>query len=301
MLPLPPIGFGCAALGAERGEGDDVALAVLHRALERGIAYFDTSPLYGSGRSEELLGRALEAAQGVVQVSSKVGYRTTSPYGSHPPSAQREQDFSASFVGKSLECSLRRLRRSHLDLVLLHDPDTKMDEAFGRAWPVLEGLRREGVVGAIGIGTNSTAAALAALERADLDAILVAGRYTLLDRSAAKDLLPRCRSRGVKVILAGVFNSGLLAGRGAPFTFDYAQPSAEVRRNLRALEAVCDRHGISLKAAALRFVAGNADGATMLVGPRSRSELDEILDLGGQAIPAECWSDLAAAVEASGR
>ncbi len=301
MPSLPPIGFGCAALGVDRGEGDDAAVAVLHRALERGVAYFDTSPLYGSGRSEALLGRALEATQCVVKISSKVGYRTTSPYGSHPPGARREQDFSGSFVEKSLETSLRRLGRSHLDLVLLHDPDHRMDEAFGQAWPVLEGLRREGTVGAIGIGTNSTAVALAALERADLDAILLAGRYTLLDQSAAKDVLPRCRSRGVKVILAGVFNSGLLAGRGAPFTFDYATPSAGIRRNLRALEAVCDRHGISLKAAALRFVERNPYQATTLVGPRTMAELDEILDLGDEAIPSECWSELAALIEASGR
>jgi D-threo-aldose 1-dehydrogenase len=190
-------------------------------------------------------------------------------------------DFSGDGVLRSLEESLERLALDRIDVALIHDPDEHQDEALGGAYPALVRLREQGVIRAVGLGTNQTATAARFARDADLDCVLLAGRYTLLDRSAA-DLLPLFGA----VIAGGVFNSGLLAG-GA--TFDYEVAPAAVVQRVAELRAVCDAHGVPLKAAALQFPTRHPSVTSLLLGPRSVAELDENLDLLALPIPAELW------------
>ena len=284
---------------------EDDARAAVDAAWDGGIRTFDTAPHYGLGLSERRLGDALRhRARDEYVISTKVGrlLRPASPpYGLDPEGFQvpadhvREFDFSADGVRRSLEGSLARLGLDRVDIALIHDPDDHGEQALREAYPALEKLRGQGVVRAIGVGMNQTAMLTRFVTDTDVDVVLVAGRYTLLDRSAADALLPAALDRGVSVIAGGVFNSGLLAAPKPGATYDYqAAPGSLVARALE-FESVCARFGLPLRAAAARFPLTHPAVASVLIGARSAAELADALALRQRDLPAALWDALATA------
>ncbi|CAH1694351.1 D-threo-aldose 1-dehydrogenase [Hyphomicrobiales bacterium] len=295
---LPRLGLGCAAFGVLADTTSDCAvMALIDHAWCSGIRYFDTSPLYGSGRSETLLGRALACHHADTILSTKVGHRLTAPFGTRPSPAERRMDFSARFVVSSVGESMARLGRETIDLVVLHDPDEGLlDQALDEALPALRELQGRGVIAAVGIGTNRVDTALRAIVRAKLDVVLVAGRHTLLDRSADTRLLPACARADLPVILGGLLNSGLLADRPGRETFDYAPAPAGMLAMRDRLAGICAAYHVPLRAAALQL-AGRLAGATTLLGPATVEELKDSLAMLELAIPEDCWRALDAVGE----
>jgi len=290
-------GLGCAPLGGLFEEVSDVeAHATIDTAWEAGVRMFDTAPLYGSGLSECRVGEALRGRpRDEYVLSTKVGRLLVpgepSAMFHGAPRAAPLFDFSADGVRRSLEESLERLGHDRVDTVLIHDPDAHMDQALDEAYPALEALRDGGVVSAIGVGMNQWRALARFVRETDVDCVLVAGRYTLLDRSAGDELLPLCEARGCAVLAAGVFNSGILADGG---TFDYGPASPEQVARAQELAAVCERWGVPLKAAALQFPLRHPAVTSVVVGCRSQAEVDEDVRLFGQPIPDGLWAELAA-------
>ena len=190
-----------------------------------------------------------------------------------------------------MESSLERLGVDRVDIVHIHDPDAHILEALEGTLPALVSLRDQGVISAVSLGTNSVATAAVFLERADLDCMLVAGRYTLLDRSAA-ELIDACAQRGVAYLAAGVFNSGVLARPRAGSWYDYGPASDETLARAAAIDAVCQRHGVALRAAAVNFPLANPAVAAVVVGMAAPAEVDENLAALRAPVPDELWLEL---------
>lgn len=291
------LALGCAPLaGLYAPVGEDAARATVDAAWDAGIRAFDTAPRYGLGLSERRVGAALrERPREEFVLSTKVGRllepRTGPPDPQFPGGLpfQPRFDFSRDGIRRSLEASLERLGLERVDVALIHDPDDHMDEALREAYPALEELRAQGLVRAIGAGMNQAPALTRLVRDADLDCVLLAGRYTLLDRSAADDLLPACLERGVAVIAGGVLNSGILAG-GA--TYDYAPAPSALLERARRMAATCERHGVALTAAALQFPLRHPAVASVLVGARSAAEVAEDARLFTHPVPEELWEKL---------
>jgi D-threo-aldose 1-dehydrogenase len=293
MLELGRLGLGTAPLaGLYEAVGEDAARAVVERAWELGVRYFDTAPYYGSGSAERRLGAALrERPRDTFVVSTKVG-RLLRPgeSGWHgAPPLEAYFDFSYDAALRSLEESLERLGLDRVDVALVHDPDDHHDEALAGSYRALARLREEGVVRAIGFGMNQTGMLCRFAREADPDYFLVAGRYTLLDRSAADELLPLCEQRGIAVIAGGVFNSGILAGGG---TYDYAPASIAVLERVAELRAICARRDVPLAAAAAQFPLRHPAVTSVLVGCRAAAEVEEDARLLELDVPDELWSEL---------
>jgi D-threo-aldose 1-dehydrogenase len=250
--------------------------------LSLGIDYFDTAPLYGAGAAERRLGAGLAGVpRSSYKVSTKAGRRVV---GDHV-----EYDFSADGIARSVEESLGRLGLDRVDVVHLHDPDDHVLQALDKAYPALEDLRRQGVIGGIGLGMNSSAIPARFVRETDLDAVLIAGRYTLLDRSAADDLLPAATEHDVAVIAGGVFNSGVLAGGT---TYDYRPASPEILARVAVLEKACAEYGVPLRAAAMQFPAQHPAVTSVLIGCATAAEVRENVALWQEPIPQELWAAL---------
>jgi len=297
-------GLGCAPLaGLFEPVDDDQARAAMDAAWERGVRTFDTAPHYGAGLSERRVGAALrERPRDELVLCTKVGRllveeapAAVEPQFPAEPRLRRVFDFSADGVRRSLEESLDRLGLDRVDVLHVHDPDDHLDQAIGEALPALVHLREEGVIGAVGAGMNHAAPLARIVREADVDCVLVAGRHTLLDQTAATELLPLCRDRGVGVIAAGVFNSGVLTDPDSAATFDYGPAPAEVLERARAIRATCRRHGVELAAAAIAFTLRHAAVACVLVGARSPAEVEADVAWFERAVPDELWRDLVAA------
>ncbi len=298
-LPANRLGLGGAALGVLFDPiGDDAARAVVAAAWDAGIRAFDTSPLYGGGLSEERFGAGLKGRKrDDYFLSTKTG--VTRPYGqaAAPPGGARRAadiwDYSPEATQRSIARSLARLDTNRLDLVHLHDVEGRTDAAMA-AYPALEALREQGIVGAIGIGANRIDAPLDLMARAKFDAVLVAGRYSLLDQTML-DLVPVGRAAGTKLIVGGVFNSGILATGAVPGAMFHYDPAPEpVLQRTRAIEALCHKHDVPLRAAALQFPLAHPDVAMLLLGPRHVDELADNLALLAHPIPAAFWRSLQA-------
>lgn len=275
------LSFGSSAI-ADDDVSEAQAQGALTAAWDAGIRYFDTAPLYGLGRGERRLGAALRKhPRPSFTVSTKVG-RLLAPDGGWC------WDFSRDGVRRSLEGSLDRLGLDAVDVALLHDPDDHWDQAIEFAYPALHELRSQGVVRAIGVGMNQSAMLVDFVRRCELDCVLVAGRWTLLDREAEASLLPTCASSGVSVIAAGVFNSGLLADPdAAEARYDYRPADDGVRRRAHELRAAVSDHGAPLTAAALQFPTTHAAVASVLVGCRSAAQVVENAAMFELSLPAE--------------
>jgi D-threo-aldose 1-dehydrogenase len=311
-LPREPIGatglavtrlmLGTAPLGGLFEPVSDAdAQATLEAAWAAGIRGFDTAPHYGVGLSEQRLGAFLAGLpRDQYVLSTKVG-RLLVPAGGKvegvesfygTPRLTRVRDYSRDGVRASLEASLERLGADRIDVALVHDAEDHMAEALDEAIPALAELRSAGVVSAIGVGMNFPDLAERFVTEADVDVVLIAGRYTLLNTSAAVSLLPACQRRGVAVWLGGVFNSGILAGAG---TYDYAAAPAEVAGRARQIAAACARHGVPLAAAALQFALHHPAVTAALVGARAPGEVREDVSYLAAEVPAALFGELAAA------
>jgi D-threo-aldose 1-dehydrogenase len=306
MLTFPRYGLGTAPLGNLFTPVTDAdAEATVHAALAAGWTYLDTAPHYGVGLAEERLGRALRGVpRETYLLSTKVG-RLLEPGAAADgegfvgtPPRHRRWDFSRDGVLRSLEESLTRLGLDRIDMALVHDPDDPEHFAAARreALPALAELRDQGVIGGIGAGMNHVAPLAALVRDLDLDAILLAGRHTLLDHSAATGgLLDLCAARSTAVVIGGVFNSGLLAAPEATATFDYAAAPPEVLDRARRMAEVCAAYGTTLPAAALRFPFGHPAVASVLVGCRSAAEVAANAASAETKVPAALWDELRAA------
>jgi D-threo-aldose 1-dehydrogenase len=298
------LAFGGAALGNLFATVDDeTAAATVDAAWAGGIRTFDTAPHYGLGCSERRIGAALRhRPRAEYTISTKVG-RILEPVdvvegmdteGFVVPATHRRRfDYSADGIRRSLESSLERLGLDRVDIVYIHDPVDHREQALQEAYPALEQLRSEGVVGAIGAGMNESEMLTRFVTETDVDVVLLAGRYTLLDQQAAVELLPAAIDRGVSVIIGGVFNSGLLANPSADARFDYEIAPAPLVDRARRLEAVCGSFGIPLRAAAARFPLAHPAVASVLIGARNPYEITDAVELRGLEIPAELWTALA--------
>jgi D-threo-aldose 1-dehydrogenase len=313
-----PLGFGGAPLGnLFAAIADDAALKLVRHAYDRGIRYFDTAPHYGNGLSEHRIGAAMrELPRSAYVLSTKVG-RLLAPDAGAPceqnsyvdvlPFVQR-WDYSRDGTLRSIDDSLQRLGLARIDYVFIHDvardahgeaQPARFREAMDGAVPALARLKAERVIAGFGLGVNEWQVCVEALAHADLDVLLLAGRYTLLDQSALSELLPLCVARGTRVVLGGPFNSGILATGARPADgrvayFNYAPASAEILERVRSIEAVCTAHRVSLKAAALQFPRAHPAIACVLAGARSEAELDENIALASRPIPDAFWRDLRA-------
>ena len=302
------LGLGTAALGGLYTAVDgDQAASVLDRAVELGIGYLDTAPRYGSGTAERRVGAWLHgAARPAPVLSTKVG-RLLEPdpgagggHFAHGQGYRQVFDFSADGVRRSLEESLVRLGVDRVDVVYLHDPDDHADQALQEAYPALHELRSQGVVGAIGVGMNQTAVPARFVRETDLDVVLLAGRYTLLDRSGADELLPLCLDRGVAVVVGGVYNSGVLADPTPGAHFDYEPAPPAVLATAQRLRDVAAAHAVPLKAAAVQFPFRHAAVSCVLIGARSVAELDENVAMLDHPVPEQAWADLDAVLAGTG-
>ncbi|MET9333176.1 aldo/keto reductase [Streptomyces cellulosae] len=305
-VEVTPLALGTAGIaGLYTPVTEEQAYEAVRAALRRGVRYFDTAPHYGLGLAERRLGAALrELPRETYTVSTKAGRRLEpSDAGGDdlahgfavPATHRRVWDFSADGVRRSLEASLERLGLDRVDVVYLHDPDDHGDQAFREAYPALEQLRSEGVVGAVGAGMNQTAMLTRFVRDTDVDVVLCANRHTLLDHSAAAELLPAALERGVSVVVGGAFNSGLLADPRPGATYDYTTaPAGLLDRALRIKEAA-ERHGTSLRAAALAHCAAHPAVAAVLVGARSAAEVDDCADRFEEPVPDALWDELRAA------
>jgi D-threo-aldose 1-dehydrogenase len=277
------------------------AEATVARAWEQGLRYFDVAPLYGHGRAERVVGAGLRGKpRGDYVLSTKVG-RLLRPEGAGRPTDFADPgelgpvfDFSRDGVQRSHEESLGRLGLDRVDIAYLHDPEQHLEQALTEGFAALAALRDEGVVGAVGVGTNAVRTLVRFAEETDIDCALLAGRLTLLDRSAEHEALPLCERRGISVVAGGVFNSGLLADPdGAAARYDYAPASEELRARARALAGVCATHGVSLTAAALQFPLRHPAVVSVLVGVLSAAEVDADVAAFDEHIPAAAWDALA--------
>ncbi len=293
---------GAAFGGLYRPVDDEAVHNALQTAWDLGIRAFDTAPHYGVGASEERLGRFLAGRpREEFTLSTKVGRLLVDDPAAPTEDEgfvgtrrrRRVRDYSAAGVRRSLEESLTRLGLDRVDLALIHDPEDHLDAAVQEAAPALSALRDEGVIGGYGVGTNFSDVALRLVQQTDLDTVLIAGRYTLLDRGAEAQLLPTCVERGVDVLPAGLLNSGLLADPDAADPhFDYASASPEVVGVAQELQRRCRRFGVVLRAAALEFPLRHPAVTAVVTGGGTA---DEVRDCHAQLqteIDEELWAEL---------
>lgn len=299
------LGFGGAPLGNLYAPVEDVeARSAVEAAVAAGIGYFDTAPLYGFGMSEDRLGAALESCVGAdaAVISTKVGRRLRrrgeSRLPAHDlfagaPDLEPYFDWSRDGARASFEESLARLRRSHADIIFVHDPAR---EDFGiverETFPALEQLRADGAILALGAAVNVAADAVELLERMDLDCVLIAGRVSLLDQSALPELVPLCDERGIGLIIGGVFNSGVLADSSPDARFDYAPVDPPTRERVERLRLICRAHGVELASAALQYPFRFPPVVSVIPGMRSAAEVAANLENLSQPIPRELWDEL---------
>jgi len=294
-----------ANLGREVSAED--AWETLEAAWAAGVRYYDTAPHYGLGLGEQRLGEFLRTKpRDEFILSTKVGrllvenplgpqldddgFAVVSPF-------VRRLDYSADGVRRSLDESLTRLGLDRIDVVFVHDPDDYFAEVMEGAFPALDELRRAGVISSYGAGMNQTAMLTRFVNEADVDVVMCAGRYTLLEQGALDDLLPAAEARNVSVVAAAVFNSGLLARDrpSADATYNYGPAPAELLERVNAIADVCEAHGVSLPAAAIQFALGHPAVATVCTGARSADQVARNAALFEVPIPDGLWRALSAA------
>lgn len=316
-LEVSVLGFGGAGIGnLYRELTDDDALSAVRESFASGVRYFDTAPFYGFGLSELRIGAALAGTQPPPVLSTKVG-RKLVPTGPQDASVGREGyfsprpfapvfDYGYDAVMRSHAESLERLQVPRVDILLCHDIGrlthgeahaARIAEFLDGGYRAMRELRDSGAVRAIGLGVNETDVCVELLGKCELDCILLAGRYTLLEQPALEKLLPLCERQRVSIICGGPFNSGILAAgsrAGAKGHYNYAAPPAAVLERVRRLEALCVEHGVPLQAAALQFPLAHPAVATVVAGCANGAEARNIGKMFAHPVPAEFWRALRA-------
>lgn len=313
-IAVSALGFGGAPLGDLYALLDEAsAVAAVEAALAAGVNLVDTSPLYGHGLSEHRIGAALRrSGRKDVVISTKVG-RVADPFAGRGdgsgylgglPHGLRF-DYSYDGAMRSLEQSALRLGVDRLDIVLIHDVDVwthgadrieqRFAEAMDGAYRALADLRAAGTVGAIGVGVNEAAMCERFARAGDFDAMLLAGRYSLLEQPALASFMPLAQAKGIGLMLGGVFNSGILAtGPVAGAKYNYRAAPPEILARVAAIEAVCLRHGVPLRRAALQFPLGHPAVASLVMGAvRPEEVADQLAELSAP-VPAALWTELTA-------
>lgn len=301
------LGFGAASIGnLYRPVSAETAREVLETAWDGGVRSFDTAPHYGLGLSERRLGAFLaERPRDSYRLSTKVG-RLLVPNAAFaggtdtegfavPDDLVRRFDPSADGIRRSLDDSLQRLGLDRVDTLLLHDPDAyDLDRGLREGLPALAALRDEGVVSQVGVGVNSVDAALRAIREGDIDVVMIAGRYTLLEQPAAEALLPQAQARGVRVLAAAVFNSGLLAAADPSRAhYNYGAVPPELIARTALLREVSARHGVALPAAALQYPLRHPAVDRVVVGTARASSMRANIAHLNAPIPDVFWRELA--------
>ena len=279
---------------------DDEAHRVVETAWQAGVRFFDTAPLYGSGLAERRLGAVLRTKpRDEYVLMTKVGRLLRADAAPDPdqsfkgiPPLNPAFDFSYDGVMRSVEESLERLGLDRVDVLLIHDPDNHHEVALHGAYRALDRLRSDGTIAAVGAGMNQTEMLVRFAHEADFDCFLLAGRYTLLDRIGAKELLPLCVQRGIAIIAGGVFNSGILADPAGDARYNYRPAPPELVMRALELKAICERHSVDLKAAALQFPLRHPAVASVLTGPRSVAEINENIRMFQTPIPDDLWQEV---------
>lgn len=304
-LALTELGLGCAQMGNLFREMPDAEPErIVAAAWNAGIRVFDTAPHYGMGLSEERLGRALrQYPRDEYVLSTKVG-RLIRPnpggvgmddqFYMVPRTKKRVWDFSAEGVRTSLEESLERLGLDHIDIAYLHDPDEHWEPAIGEAVPELQRLRDAGTISAFGAGMNQSAMISRFIREGDADVVMLAGRYTLLEQGALADAIPAAHETGAKIVIAGVYNSGLLSRPrpSADANYNYEQVDADVLARAHRIADVCERHGVELPHAALAFVLRQPTVVSVVVGASRAEQVEQSVERFRQPVPDALWHEL---------
>jgi D-threo-aldose 1-dehydrogenase len=292
------LGLGTAQLGglySSVSESDGQEL--IDTAITSGITYFDTAPHYGKGVSERRLGGYLsQYPRDSWVLSSKVG-RLLVPTGKENDSffldadnsVERLNDYSEYGIRKSFEDSLKRLGLESIDIVYIHDPDDFPEEAIKYSYPALEKLRTEGLIKSIGIGMNYNEIPTRLINETDIDVVMNAGRYTLLDQSASIELFPAALRKGVSIVSVGVFNSGVLANPTADSHYFYEPAPAHIVARALEFQGALREYDVTLQQAALQFPLRHAAVKCVVVGCRSSNSLLENIENFDRAIPVEAW------------
>lgn len=314
-LEVTTLGLGCAPLGELFVRVDDqTAQATLQAAWDGGIRYFDTAPQYGFGLSEHRLGRFLrERPRHEYLLSTKVGRLLYAPRdlakhgnGSWAGGFQFECrfDYGRDAIMRSVEDSFQRLGLNRVDILLIHDLDvythgsqSQVDahtaQLLNGGWNALAELRASGMVGAIGAGLNDAGMMLRLLDAFELDFFLLAMRYTLLEHETLDDVLPRCVEKGVGVVIGSVFSSGIAATGAIPGAmYNYAPATPEIMRRVTRIDEVCQRHGVTLAAAALQFPLGHSAVAAVIPGAVDPAQVRANLTNICSPIAEDFWAEL---------
>jgi len=305
---LTELGLGAAQFGnLYRETTDEASAAAVDAAWQAGIRYFDTAPHYGLGLSEKRLGAALaQYPRDEYVVSTKVGrLLVPSPETADqlddggfivPAATRREWDYSRGGIMRSVEGSLERLGLDRIDIVYLHDPDSHWASASTSGIDTLIELREQGLIGAIGAGMNQSAMIARFIRETDVDVMMLAGRYTLLEQGALDELLPLALERGVGIVAAAIYNSGLLsAPRPAPDAkYDYQQAPAELLARANAIADVCERHGVTLPDAAVAYPLRHPAVVSVVLGTRTAEQVVSNVSRYETSVADEVWAELTA-------
>ncbi len=310
-LEVTEISFGCGGIGGLYRECSlENANAVLHAAWASGVRMFDTAPRYGAGLSERRTGDFLRGhVRNDIVLSTKVGRllkpvpSSTQPRNGFVGGLDFNADYDYSYDGimRSVEMSYARLGLNRIDILYVHDLGdythgielgAKHLKTFcNGGLKALQELKSSGVIGGWGLGVNEVKVCLDVMSEADMDCILLAGRYTLLDRSAEAKLIARCIERKTSLVIGGVFNSGILAtGVGADAYFDYEPASADITRRVNGLQSLATEYGIPLAAAALQFPLRSPMVASVLIGTAKAASLLQNIELLSLNVPEEFFA-----------
>lgn len=289
-LHVTALGLGCSGLA--RSESDEQAHMTFKTAIQQGINYVDTAPLYGRGKSEERLGAAISKyGRKNILISTKVGRVLKRK--NEDPKAEVEAlyDYSGNAIRDSLESSLERLDVDSVDILYIHDPDDHYAQAINEAYPALKELRDDGIIKAIGAGMNQWEMELRFAQEGDFDCFLLAGRYTLLEQEALSDFLPYCEKNNISVIIGGPYNSGVLANPSLG-RYNYGETPSEIISKTMQIKDVCDKYKVPLRAAALQFVLAHPAVTSVIPGTKSpEHQIDNHLMM-SYPIPGALWSEL---------
>jgi D-threo-aldose 1-dehydrogenase len=294
------LSLGTAPLGGLfKNVAESESDSVIHEALNSGINYIDTAPLYGYGVGEKRVGRGIKGFSPAPVISTKVGRLLrpgkNSEYDKFPdsdPNIEIYFDHSPAGIRKSLEESLTRLGKESIEIAYIHDADNWVREAIDVVYPELHKMREEGLVKAIGIGMNWCPTSVAIMKETDLNIALIAGRFTLLDQSAQAELYPLALAKKVSIIAAGVFNSGVLANPVAGAYYDYEIAPQEIIDKARAIANFLEKFNVTLASAALQFPLRHPAVASVLTGAGSMAELRANIASFDATLPDELWSEM---------